>query len=197
MDLFLKRLPLIILIIWVSALYVFLRQANTNETVVVNNTELQYWKDKDSLNNAKLAVLEGERASLMIVIDKKDKALVEALKDRKTKVFTRVETVTNFDTVISTKYDTVSKSFVGNYDNSWVKQKIRFKNDSLYVDSLVVNNKLELVEKKVKGGSELHIKQLNPYSTTNNAVIYKVKEKKANKGWWIALGVVVGTLVAW
>jgi len=163
---------------------------------------LKTWRDKDSLHNASISSLEADRKTLLEVVDKKDKEILELLNNPKVKEVTKIKIVTKLDSVLIA--DSIGEDCRGQweFDNGWISADIRVHRDTLEFKHLTVKNELLVSHEEVNNTSVIHIKQQNPYTSTLYIKDYVVAHPKAKKNRWlknlligIGVGVATGLIV--
>lgn len=182
------------------------------------NSDLKKWKDIDSLNNAKIQVLQTEKTKTFLKLKTNDSLVKELQKlvKKKDKEYSSLysATIFNSSTNINTstvseiiKYDTIiSNNTVSIYPtyssklnlSNWIYGKVISNKDSSILD-IKVRNIYSItigVEKKnifSKGKTYVDIKNHNPYTETEKMRTYQVlntiKYKKIGIGPVVGLGI--------
>lgn len=167
---------------------------NERELLVKSlNDSIQYFKDKDGLNKARISVLETSNLEYFTSLELRDQEIKNlqnlVSKNRKNlKSATIIKTETKIDTIIKVVEkltDDVRKSRF-NFDD-WVYGEILSFPDSIGIDLRIKNN-LSIVHKKDKKGSYVEVFDKNPYTITKSIRSYYKLDKSMKKSNW-SLGI--------
>lgn len=181
------------------------REDSSNESQVELFYSLQdtirYLRNRDGSNTAQIKLLEADKRSLGKVLAAKDKRLSELLKKGSTSS-TVFETVTVHDTVTKVRIDTVNSkpAFKEVSDNGWVRLDLELRDDSLR-KSIIIKDSISVSFKKVPNGflrrkkSVVEVTNHNPYVRVNNLRSFSVEERKANKLFWVGVGLAGGIIL--
>lgn len=157
------------------------------------NDSIQYFKDKDGLNKARISVLETSNLEYFTSLNIRDQEIknlqnLVAKNKKNLKSATTVITETKIDTVITVveKFtDDIRKS---RFDfDGWVYGEILSFPDSIGID-LRIKNDLSIVHKKDKKGSYVEVFDKNPYTTTKSIRSYYKTDKSTKNSKW-SLGI--------
>ena len=93
---------------------------------------ITYYKDKNGENSAKIALLEGDKDNLLLIIGKSNNRITKLIKAGASSG-TVYSQITKFDTITSVRVDTINNrpSFNDTTTNQWLTLKLNLKNDSL------------------------------------------------------------------
>lgn len=171
---------------------------------------LKVWKDKDSLNHAKIQVIETQKTKDFLNLQTKNEEiqkLQQLVKDNQKKLkdkgsVTYIAGKTKFDTVFITKLEYVEilgdNTIHDSISNSWITSHFGFSKDSVYFD-LTVTNRYSVIIGEEKEGlfkpPRLYVEVINenPYSETTSLRTYQVsnnsKPKRFSIGPMIGAGI--------
>lgn len=158
------------------------------------NDSIQYFKDKDGLNKARISVLETSNLEYFTSLSIKDQEIknLQNLVSKNKKNLesaTIIKTITKIDTIIKEVKvkadDNIREAF---YDlNGWAYGSIISYRDSTGI-SINIKNDLSIVHKKDKKGSYVEVFDKNPYTTTEAIRSYYKLNKPTKKSNW-SLGI--------
>lgn len=161
------------------------------------NDELQTYKDSDSLNMAKIKIIETEDDKFFISLKTKDSTInkLQKLVDKyKNLLNNGSATILSTETSMSlgaktiirdTVRDTIKKYFYPTYESElnggkWVKGRFYADKDTVLFNIRFLNE-YEIIQREDKQGwfkpsiPIIEVKNLNPYSVTKELKTYKVK----------------------
>ena len=171
---------------------------------------LTVWKDKDSLNHAKIQVIENNRLKDFLDLQTKDEEIQKLqklvkenqkkLKDKGSVTYIAGETI--FDTVFVPKLEYVEilkdNTIYDSISNSWITSHFGFSKDSVYYD-LIVTNKYSVIigeeKERLFKPPRLYVEVINenPYSETTSLRTYQVsnniKPKRFSIGPMLGVGI--------
>lgn len=178
------------------------------------NDTLKIWKDKDSINYAKISLLETSKVNDFIKLQTKDKEIKELQKEvnnYKNKLgssgsVTKFRTITNVELREVTKIDTLR--IVNGLDkfpeysseinkDGWIVGVIVANSDSIKADLKVKNDYSVIIGEERQGLFKpkkpfVEVKNNNPYSETESLRTYRVfdktKKSKFGLGPYIGIG---------
>lgn len=179
------------------------KKVNENLIISLNDT-IQVWKDKDSLNHAKISILETETTKQFLSMnlkDKENKELQELVKSYEKKLknngsATIFNTETKYitDTIINTDSSCVNCNIAFTDFNDWITTSLSItpdgENNRLhFILDYRIKNKYEVVIGEEKSGflrkrHFVEVKNLNPYTETTSLRTYQVTKPK-EKRWYI------------
>ena len=93
---------------------------------------INYYKEKNGENSAKIALLEGDKDNLLLILGESNSRLAKLIKQGASSG-TVYEQITKFDTTTLVRIDTINNkpSFNDTTTNQWLTLKLNLKNDSL------------------------------------------------------------------
>lgn len=162
---------------------------------------LQTWKDKDSLNNAKIQVMQTEKASDFLKIQNLTgtnlelqnliKSQGKRIKDLNTALIVKSETIIRDTTRIyyPIEGDTIIFSqsvLLDSIENEWITALYGFNKGRSILDFTLINDYQITIG--YEGGNVFRqgipfatIKNLNPYTITNDLRVYQTSMKKQKR----------------
>ena len=161
---------------------------------------ITYYKDKNGENSAKIALLEGDKDNLLLIIGKSNNRITKLIKAGASSG-TVYSQVTKFDTITSVRIDTINNkpSFNDTTTNQWLTLKLALKNDSLYksielTDSVSVS--FQYIPQKgflVPNKRVVVISNSNPYVKITGLQSFNIPPKKNSKlKFWLGTGLGLG-----
>ena len=161
---------------------------------------ITYYKDKNGENSAKIALLEGDKDNLLLIIGKSNNRITKLIKAGASSG-TVYSQVTKFDTLTSVRVDTINHkpSFNDTTTNQWLTLKLALKNDSLYksvelTDSVSVS--FQYISQKgflVPNKRVVVISNSNPYVKITGLQSFNIPPKKNSKlKFWLGTGLGLG-----
>lgn len=158
------------------------------------NDSIQYFKDKDGLNKARISILETSNLEYFTSLNIRDQEIKNlqnlVTKNKKNlKSATIIKTITKIDTIVKEVKvkadDNIREAF---YDlNGWVYGSITSYRDSTGI-SIKIKNDLSIMHKKDRKGSYVEVFDKNPYTTTEAIRSYYKTDKLTKKSNW-SLGI--------
>ena len=161
---------------------------------------ITYYKDKNGENSAKIALLEGDKDNLLLIIGKSNNRITKLIKAGASSG-TVYSQITKFDTITSVRVDTINNrpSFNDTTTNQWLTLKLALKNDSLYksielTDSVSVS--FQYISQKgflVPNKRVVIISNSNPYVKITGLQSFNIPTKKNSKlKFWLGTGLGLG-----
>lgn len=161
---------------------------------------INYYKDKNGENSAKIALLEGDKDNLLLIIGKSNIRITKLIKAGASSG-TVYSQVTKFDTITSVRIDTINNkpSFNDTTTNQWLTLKLALKNDSLYksielTDSVSVS--FQYISQKgflAPNKRVVIISNSNPYVKITGLQSFNIPPKKNSKlKFWLGTGLGLG-----
>ncbi|MGL6064234.1 MAG: hypothetical protein ACRC0V_08475 [Fusobacteriaceae bacterium] len=199
---------IIFIVIATLLFFIFSPYLNLEKLPLGLNDTIKTWKDKDSLQHAKIPIIETEKTEHFLDIKSKDKKiqeLQELVKKYKSEIknqgsITNIETETRFDTIFPSTADSINdkKCTILDYiNNSWIISTFGFHNGST-IFSLKVKNTYSIILGEENNGlfkpkvPYAEVINNNPYSETTSLRTYKVslpKQKHFSFGPYIGYGI--------
>jgi hypothetical protein len=196
-------LSITVIIFIISSVFIFRNchqkyEIHKKDIELINSLSdtLLVWRDKDSLQHAKISVIETENTKLFTSLDLKEKELIELqntvkkyekrLKEQGS--VTIFETKTKFDTIYQT--DIIDNSnWCDTIKNNWIDVQYCRKDSIAYL-GLTIRNDYEVIIGKEKKLTYAEIINKNPYSETTSARTYQVQLPKQKR---FGVGLHIGT----
>jgi hypothetical protein len=183
---------------------------NDWRTWKVINSELTKELDRNGLETAKMSVVSDTRKGaikkLLISNDSLNIELAKAIKKagRKVQAVTNVKSTTQTDGTTTTtiyqsdtiiiKGDSLSPDTVfllpiyeSEYKDKWLEYKLKASHDSTSM-SLKVFNEYQITHKKIKGGMNVFVKNINPNTKTTDVRAFFIKSKPKRLGIGLSAG---------
>lgn len=159
---------------------------------------ISHFRNKEGENSAQIALLEGDKENLLIVIGKNDKRITNLIKYG-AKSGTVINQVTKIDTVTVIEKDTVDGSLIyhNTVKNKWYSIDQTIKDDSSSIN-LELRDSISVSFQKVKQGflkpkkSVVVVSNANPYVKTTGLRAFDIPQKKSNLKFWLGVGLGAG-----
>lgn len=216
----LRRIAGIAIIVVLAILY-FDKSAQLEEQLTLTeaaNAEMEVWKDKDGLNNAKIQSLETENTETFLKFATKDAAIVALQADvkRMEKYLRKQGSVTNFSTstdvsatgnteVTENTEDPTSPTYTSKFEQKdekgkvWAFGTIIANRDTTSISQRIFNEYSLTVGREPQGFLGLgkskafaEVKNLNPFSATTEIRTYQVSlppPKRFGLGFFAGYGI--------
>lgn len=166
--------------------------------VVSSQDSVEYFRNKYKENSAQVALLEGDKENLLLIVGKSNKKLAQLIKSGASSG-TVYRYVTKYDTINTIKVDTINGklAFTDSLKNSWVELRLSLKNDSLY-KSIEFRDSLSVSFQKVSQGflnpkkSVVIVTNANPYAKVSGLRSFDIPSKRTSFKFWVGVGLGAG-----
>lgn len=218
-------ITLSVLVMWYASRTLYLQyRLNEKENLMLTlNDTTKFWKDKDSLNHAKISVIETDKVNYFLEVQNlkgQNKDLQNLVKNYKSKLTTPGNSATNIKT--ETKYDT---SFITNtqvdsnsnycndtindtINNNWIhatyQSYFRSKSERLTNFSLSINQDYSVIIGEDKQGlfkpskTFVEVFSNNPFTNIKGVKTYQVSQprvKRLGVGPQLGYGIILPNLI--
>ena len=166
--------------------------------IVSSQDSIKYFKNKYNENSSQVALLEGDKENLLLIIGKSNRKLAQLIKSGASSG-TVYQYVTKYDTINTIKVDTINGklAFTDSLKNSWIDLRLSLKNDSLY-KSIEFRDSLSVSFQKVNQGflkpkkSVVIVTNSNPYAKIYGLRSFDIPSKRTSFKFWLGVGLGAG-----